>query len=180
MERDMTDSTEKNARPAITGTVTDIDGHPNLVLTRAFPMPATELWRELTDSARLERWIGRWEGDPKTGRVAFFMTAEGEDVPPEEYTILECDPPRRFAGDTSAATGSWHLWFELVDKGEATLLVFGQRLNPGEDVGSIGPGWEYYLDRLVAVTKGRDALTIAWEAYFPAMQPAYQTLVAAG
>ena len=112
--------------------------------------------------------------------MTFYMTAEGQEPAPEEYTIIECDRPRRFSGDTSQEGGAWHLWFELVAKGEATLLVFGQRLNPGEDVGSIGPGWEYYLDRLVAVTKGRDASTIAWDAYFPAMQPAYQTLVAAG
>lgn len=167
-------------RTAITGTVTDIDGHPNLVLTRTFAAPAAEVWRELTESSRLERWIGRWEGDPSTGRVAFFMTAEDEEAPPEEYTILECDPPRRFAGDTSAATGSWHLWFELVPQGAATLLVFGQRLNPEDEVGSIGPGWEYYLDRLVAVQSGRDAATVAWPDYFPALQPAYQRLVAAG
>jgi uncharacterized protein YndB with AHSA1/START domain len=167
-------------RTDITGTVTDIDGHPNLVLTRVFAAPAAEVWRELTESDRLERWIGRWEGDPRSGRIAFFMTAEDEDSPPEEYTILECDPPRRFAGDTSAATGSWHLWFELVPQGAATLLVFGQRLNPGEDVGSIGPGWEFYLDRLMAVHKGRDAATVAWSAYFPALQPAYQRLVASG
>ena len=167
-------------RTDITGTVTDIDGHPNLVLTRTFAAPAAEVWRELTESARLERWIGRWEGDPRTGHVAFFMTAEDEEAPPEEYTILECDPPRRFAGDTSAGTGSWHLWFELVDKGEATLLVFGQRLNPEDEVGSIGPGWEYYLDRLVAVHKGRDAATVPWSAYFPSLQPASQRLVAAG
>ena len=94
----MTDRTD------ITGTVTDIGGAPNLVLTRTFAAPAAEVWRELTESTRLERWIGRWEGDPKTGHVAFFMTAEDPDAAPEEYTILECDPPRRFAGDTSAAT----------------------------------------------------------------------------
>ena len=97
----------------ITGTVTDIDGAPNLVLTRTFAAPAAEVWRELTESERLERWIGRWEGDPKSGRVVFFMTAEGEEPIPEEYTILECDPPRRFAGDTSAGTGSW-LWLSVT------------------------------------------------------------------
>jgi uncharacterized protein YndB with AHSA1/START domain len=167
-----------NPHAKITGTVTDIDGQPNLVLTRSFAAPAAEMWRELTESDRLERWIGRWEGDPKTGHVVFFMTAEGEEAPPEEYTILECDPPRRFAGDTSQGTGAWHLWFELIEKGTTTVLVFGQRLNPGEDVGSIGPGWEYYLDRLMAAHTGRDADTVAWENYFPAMQPAYQELAA--
>ena len=171
---------ENDANDAITGAVLDIGGAPNLVLRRTFAARAPEIWRELTASPRLERWIGRWEGDPKSGRVSFFMTAEGEDVPAEEYTILECDPPRRFAGDTSASSGAWHLWFELAEADGATTLTFGQRLNPGEDVGSIGPGWEYYLDRLVAVHEGRDAATVAWEDYYPAMQPAYERLVAGG
>lgn len=170
----MTDRTD------ITGTVTDIDGSPNLVLTRTFAARAADVWRELTDSARLQRWIGRWEGDPKTGHVAFFMTAEDPDAAPEEYTILECDPPRRFAGDTSAGTGSWHLWFELVPAGEATTLIFGQRLNPEDEVGSIGPGWEYYLDRLMAAHRGLNPATVTWSDYYPAMEPAYERLVAGG
>ena len=170
----MTDRTD------ITGMVTDIDGHPNLVLTRTFAAPAARVWRDLTDSSRLQLWIGRWEGDPKSGHVAFFMTAEDPEAPPQEFSIHECDPPRRFAGDTSAASGSWHLWFELIAKGEATTLMFGQRLDLADDVGSLGPGWEYYLDRLVAVQKGKDAATIVWDDYFPALQPAYQSLVAGG
>ncbi|GAA1975421.1 SRPBCC domain-containing protein [Microbacterium pumilum] len=170
----MTDRTD------ITGTVTDIGGAPNLVLTRTFAAPAADVWRELTESSRLERWIGRWEGNPKSGHIAFFMTAEDEDAAPEEYTILECDPPRRFAGDTSAATGSWHLWFELVPKGEVTMLIFGQRLNPEDEVGSIGPGWEYYLDRLLAAQRGLNPATVTWGDYYPAMEPAYERLVAGG
>lgn len=164
----------------ITGTVTKIDGHPNLVILRRFRATADEVWRELTESERLERWIGRWEGDPKTGHITFFMTAEGDDPEPEVYTILECDRPRRFAGDTSQGEGSWHLWFELAEESPGdTVLTFGQRLNPGEDVGSIGPGWEYYLDRLVAAQAGLDADDVEWDDYFPALQPEYEKLVAA-
>ncbi len=163
----------------ITGTVTKIDGHPHLVILRRFPVSAEEVWRELTDSTRLERWIGRWEGDPRSGHVTFFMTAEAADAPGEEYTILECDRPRRFAGDTSAGSGSWHLWFELAEDSPGdTVLTFGQRLNPGEDVGSIGPGWEYYLDRLVAAQAGVDVATVDWNDYFPALQAGYERLVA--
>ena len=87
----------------ITGTVAKIDGHPHLVILRRFRASADEVWRELTESDRLERWIGRWEGDPATGHVTFFMTSESADAAPEEYSILECDRPRRFAGDTSRA-----------------------------------------------------------------------------
>ena len=77
----------------ITGNVCDIDGKPNLVILRRFRATADEVWRELTDSARLERWIGRWEGDPASGHVTFYMTAEDPDAAGEEYTILECDRP---------------------------------------------------------------------------------------
>jgi uncharacterized protein YndB with AHSA1/START domain len=163
----------------ITGTVAKIDGAPHLVILRRFRASPEEVWRELTESDRLERWIGRWEGDPKSGHVTFFMTSEGQDAAPEEYTILECDPPRRFAGDTSQDGAAWHLWFELAEEDGDTILTFGQRLNPSEDVGTIGPGWEYYLDRLVAAQAGLDADSVQWDDYFPALQPAYEELVAA-
>jgi len=164
----------------ITGTVASIDGHPHLVILRRFRATADEVWRELTDSDRLERWIGRWEGDPKSGHVTFFMTAEDPDAEGADYTILECDRPRRFAGDTAPEAGGWHLWFELheVRPGD-TVLTFGQRLNPNEDVGEIGPGWEYYLDRLVASQAGVDVAGVKWEDYYPALEPAYERLVAA-
>jgi len=165
----------------ITGTVCDIDGKPNLVILRRFRATAEEVWRELTDSASLERWIGRWEGDPASGQVTFFMTAEDPDAAGERCTILECDRPRRFAGDTSAGSGAWHLWFELdEDSPGDTVLTFGQRLNPEDEVGEIGPGWEYYLDRLVAAHAGIDAATVTWTDYFPALQPGYERLVAGG
>jgi hypothetical protein len=32
----------------------------------------------------------------------------------------------------------------------------------------------------VAVHRGKDVATIAWDDYFPALQPAYQALVAGG
>jgi uncharacterized protein YndB with AHSA1/START domain len=165
----------------ITGNVCDIDGKPNLVILRRFHASADEVWRELTDSARLERWIGRWEGDPASGHVTFYMTAEDPDAAGEEYTILECDRPRRFAGDTSAGSGAWHLWFELApDEHGDTVLTFGQRLGPEDEVGSIGPGWEYYLDRLVAVQAGVDVRSVKWDDYFPALQPGYERLIAGG
>lgn len=163
----------------ITGTVTKIDGHANLVILRRFAATADEVWRDLTDSALLERWIGRWEGDPCTGHVAFSMTAESEDAAPAEFTIHECDRPRRFAGDTAPDAGGWHLWFELAEDSPGdTVLTFGQRLDVGDDIGSIGPGWEYYLDRLVAARAGVDVATVVWDDYFPALQPAYERLVA--
>jgi uncharacterized protein YndB with AHSA1/START domain len=156
-----------------TGTVTTIDGQPHLVITRTFGSPAEAVWQTFTDSDRLRQWIGYWEGDPTMGHVSFFMTAESEAVEPEPYAIVECDRPRRFAGDTSLG---WHLWFELDEIADVTTLRFGQRLTPGEDVGSIGPGWEYYLDRAHEAHEGRDAAAVVWDDYYPALRDEYAAL----
>jgi hypothetical protein len=156
--------------------VRQIGGVPHVAIARRLTGSAREAWRDLTASDRLEGWIGRWEGDPASGHVSFFMTAEGKDIEPSEYTILECDPPRRFAGETAPEAGGWHLWFELYETDDATMLTFGQRLDPGLDLGSIGPGWEYYLDRLLAMREGRDADTVQWDAYYPAMSEEYAAL----
>lgn len=162
------------------GAVESIDSAPNLVLERRFEASAADIWADLTESSRLERWVGRWEGDPASGVVRFAMTAEGEDAPAEDLVIHECTAPRRFAGEASVGDSVWPLWFELHEDARVTTLRFGQRLGPQDDVGSIGPGWEYYLDRLVAVREGRDAASVAWDDYFPAMQSYYETLVAGG
>lgn len=37
----------------------------------------------------------------------------------------------------------------------------------------MGPGWEYYLDRLAASLDGRDVTTVVWEAYWPHQREHY-------
>jgi uncharacterized protein YndB with AHSA1/START domain len=162
--------------PDITGTVTQIDGAAHLVLTRTFTGSADALWAWLIDSPLLEQWIGRWEGDPSTGVVDFFLTSEGADIEAERYSILECERPRRFACDTSQKAGAWHLWFELDEHADTTTLRFGHRVDDGKDVSAIGPGWEYYLDRLAVARDGRDVATVLWDDYYPAQSDAYAAL----
>ncbi|WP_345800675.1 SRPBCC domain-containing protein [Microbacterium sp. AZCO] len=156
-----------------TGTVRTIDGAPHLVLTRTFGSPAEAVWQTFTDPERLRSWIGYWEGDPTTGHVSFFMTAEADDPEPSRYTIHECDRPRRFAGDTDSG---WRLWFELEESDGVTTLRFGQPVDAGEDIGSIGPGWEYYLDRAMAAHEGQDAAAVVWDDYYPALRDEYAAL----
>ncbi|GAA1729527.1 hypothetical protein GCM10009809_26410 [Isoptericola hypogeus] len=164
---------------AATGTVEHGPDGPELVITRVFAAATTEVWASLTEPALLERWIGRWEGDPSTGRVVFLMTAEGDDPEPEECTIVRCEPPYRYAVDTATAGGTWHLAVELTEADGATTLEFRQRLGPDDDAASIGPGWEYYLDRLVAVRSERPASTVVWEAYYPAQSEHFARAAAA-
>ena len=41
---------------------------------------------------------------------------------------------------------------------------------------NVGPGWEYYLDRLVAAEAGRSVAEVDWDAYYPALSSSYADL----
>jgi uncharacterized protein YndB with AHSA1/START domain len=165
---------EATAAPVPTGTVAGGPGGREIQLTRRFRAPIDAVWAAMTESERLERWIGRWEGDPRTGRVDFFMTAEATDPPAEEYRIEVCEPPYRFAGTTAVGDDRWHLRFELSEQAGVTTLLFAQAIV--DDVGDVGPGWEYYLDRLGAVLVDGDVDEVRWDDYYPAMRNYYSTL----
>ncbi len=55
-----------------------------------------------------------------------------------------------------------------------TTLTFGQRVKDGFDAASIGPGWDYYLDRLIAARAGADLPV--WDTYYPEFAPHYREL----
>lgn len=161
--------------PEPTGSLGEGPHGVELQLRRQFQEPLDTVWAAITDSAQLQQWIGRWEGDPASGHVTFLMTAEGEDAPPEKCRILECSPPRRLTLETSVGPDVWHLRLTLSHDGGTTTLLFAQQV--GDDpLGSIGPGWEYYLDRLTAVLEGRDAGEVAWEDYYPRLSEHYERL----
>ncbi|NHC22240.1 polyketide cyclase [Nocardioides sp. IC4_145] len=158
--------------PAPTGRV--VGG--TLMLTRHLPLPASEVWTALTEPARLERWIGTWTGDPAEGQVMFTMTAEGEHAPAEQMTISVCEPPLRLVLVSRVGDDWWDLELELGAAADGgTLLTFKQ---PGVDPAaaeSVGPGWEYYLDRLVAAETGGDVSAIDFDRdYYPAMAAHYR------
>lgn len=175
-----TDDTTSTPRPEASGRREDREGVPHVVIERTFRAPVTDVWSAVTEPERLVRWIGTWSGDPASGTVQFRMTAEGEDIEAEPMTVHECDPPRRLVLSwlSGATGGRWHVELDLVEADGVTTLTFAQRIPDAATGRDVGPGWEYYLDRLVAVHKGRDAATVPWSTYFPVMQPAYRALIA--
>jgi len=160
-----------------TGTAGDGPRGREVQITRRWQAEPGAVWEAFTVPERLELWIGRWEGDPRRGTITFFMTAEGEDVEGEECTVVECEPPRSVTLDTSVGDQVWHLRFTVDhDPSEGiTTVVFAQLLADG-DMGDVGPGWEYYLDRLGAVLDGQDAQSISFEDYHPSMSAYYAAL----
>ncbi|AJT40699.1 SRPBCC domain-containing protein [Psychromicrobium lacuslunae] len=144
-----------------------------LVLERQLSGSKEATWRAITDPALLDRFIGRWEGDPSSGEVSFFMTAEGS-TEASTYRVLECSPTEKLIVESDFMGTVWHLQLTVQDNGGASSLRFAQRIDDGITLSDVGPGWEYYLDRLVAVESGESVDSIVWDDYYPSA--AYQAL----
>jgi uncharacterized protein YndB with AHSA1/START domain len=157
----------------------DHDGEVRtLRLTRTFTASIDDVWAAVTEPERLERWIGTWTGDPADGRVGFRMTAEEGEPVEEEMEIRECDPPQRLALLSHVGVQRWQLELDLVEHDGVTTLSFAQVGIGLDEADSVGPGWEYYLDRLVAAETGGDVDAIDFERdYYPAMRGFYRSLL---
>lgn len=148
----------------------DEDGM-RLEFVRTYHQPAADVWSALTEPDRVARWMGTWTGDPDTGTIELVMTEE-EGATPQPVTISECRPPTRLVVEMTTPDGRWRLSVSLEEQSGVTTLVFTQRLAEPYDASSIGPGWQYYLDRLGAVVADT-AVPDCWDDYYPALKDAY-------
>lgn len=147
----------------------------DLVLVRSLALPIEEAWAFISDSTLTERWFGPWEGDARTGGSIRVRMRFEESEPAIRAKILACEAPHRLALHTDDEYGSWQLDLHLEEDGDDdTLLRFVHHLDADSDVGDVGPGWEYYLDLLIAATEGTEAAE--FDQYYPAMQSAYLAL----
>jgi uncharacterized protein YndB with AHSA1/START domain len=150
-----------------------------IVFTRRFTAPVEDVWAAVTDSERLGRWIGTWSGNPASGSVTFRMTAE-EGMPEEVHHIEACEPPwllrtRARSEGPDGRDHDWRVEIRLTEDSGGTTLHFGQILPDPGWAHDIGPGWDYYLDRLVAAETGGDVAAIDFARdYHPALVPAYR------
>lgn len=160
------------ARP--TGRLAHREDGLYLMLDRLFAAPIEDVWASMTRPAELEKWIGTYKGSPATGAVKFLMSAE-DGAAWEYVSILECRAPHRFAGDFDEGDNAWRAMFHLVEGDKLTTLTFGQRLHSAAEASTVGPGWDYYLDRLVAY-RAHQPLPER-EHYFPAHAQYYKDLV---
>lgn len=158
------------------------DGRTFIEFTRTFRAPIAHVWAAVTESDRLGRWIGEWTGDPAEGAVKFRMTYEGDEHTPERMQIDECEAPRLLRlTSTVLSEGEqqqWHFRLDLTETDGVTTLLFAQDVPTPAMAEGVGPGWEYYLDRLVVAEGGGDPATIVWDDYYPALKEHYQALFA--
>jgi len=125
-----------------------------LILTRSFRAPIDDVWTSVTKSESTERWFGRWEGEAGPGKtVRLLMVFEQGDAW-TNVLIETCEPPRHLVVTTKSAYGEKRLELTLAQTGGTTLLTFVHHLADKKRIGELGPGWEYYLDNLVAARAG--------------------------
>jgi uncharacterized protein YndB with AHSA1/START domain len=161
-----------NAEP--NGRITREGDQRVLTITRVFRAPIQDVWAAVTEPDRLLRWIGTFTGDPASGRVKFRMTAE-EGAQEEDMEIRECTPPQVLKVTAHTSEGHWHLDLLLEEHDGTTTLTFAQPDIDPVAAEMIGPGWEYYLDRLVAAETGGDVQAIDFDRdYYPAMLEHYR------
>lgn len=161
--------------PAATGRREVRDGAAYIVFERRFNAPVDDVWAAVTEPDRLERWIGTWSGDPASGSIEFRMTAESPDASPEIHRILVCDPPRRLVTESSSPEDDtvWRIEVDLAEREGVTTFQFAQRMEDAVPAESVGPGWDYYLDRLLVAHDGGDPSAVVWDAYYPALSSHY-------
>ena len=167
--------------PTATGRKGERDGTAYVVFERTFKAPIADVWAAVTESDRLSRWIGNWSGDPKSGSISFFMTAEAEDAPAETIWIDECVEPTRLVmrsarPDDHSEVWSWQI--DLAESGGVTTLTFAQEVCDVVLAESVGPGWDYYLDRMVAAETDGDLSAIDFDDYYPEFAAYYRAELA--
>lgn len=143
-----------------------------LSLRRSFPDPPAEIWPSFTDSALTSRWFGRWSGTPGIGNTVELQMLFEEGLPWSSVRIAECVPDRLLRVLVEDEYGSWDLEIRLQADPPGTLVEFIHHLEDPRAASSVGPGWEYYLDSLLASRTGSPAPDFA--DYFPGQGPYFE------
>jgi uncharacterized protein YndB with AHSA1/START domain len=142
-----------------------------LIVTRTFRAPIEDVWTSVTQSESTARWIGSWEGDAGPGKTVRLQMLHEKGQPWASVLIEACEAPRHHAVKTKDEGGEWRLELTLTQTGDTTELRFVHHLSEPKLAGDFGPGWEYYLDMLVAAREGK-ALP-SFDDYYPAHKAHY-------
>lgn len=158
--------------PEPTGRLIKNGDQAALVIERRFASPIEDVWASLTEPERTARWIGTWRGDAGTDKTVELQLSQEEGAPWTPVMINICDAPRRLKVTATGSYGGWVLEAELSVEGDGTLLIFTQHLATLAEGIETGPGWEYYLDLMIAGHNDQPAPD--FNDYHPAQIPYYQ------
>ena len=146
----------------------------DLVLTRRFRASMEDVWTSITDPASTARWFGRWEGTPGVGNEIRVQMGFEDGQPWLTKRIDACESPRRLVLSSVGSKFVSKLELCLKPTNDGCELEFIQHAINRDMMGEIGPGWEYYLDMLVASRD--DSPRPTFDTYYPAQKAYFQSL----
>ena len=121
----------------------------------------------------LDRQLGRRPGH--RARSPSGCCSRGTSAPAEEFTIDECEPPHRLGDHHRGALAGRHAR-DLAPASSTSprpaaspRCTFAQSVPDPTMAESVGPGWDYYLDRMVLAEAGDDPGTLDFDDYYPAL-----------
>ena len=150
----------------------------DLVLTRQFRASIEDVWTSITDPSSTARWFGRWEGEPGVGNEIRVQMGFEDGQPWLTKKIEACEAPHRLVLTSVGSSFTSKLELGLKAIGDGCELEFVQHAINRAMVGDIGPGWEYYLDNLVA-SRGDGPLP-TFDTYYPAQKAYFMGLTSEG
>lgn len=145
----------------------------DLVLSRTFRASIDDVWTSVTSSESTARWFGPWERAGEDKKIRIQMAFE-EGKPWLDGTIEQCDAPHHLAVRTKSAYGEKLLSMTLRESAGTTTLEFVHHQVNRKAMGEVGPGWEYYLDMLVATREGTSLPK--FDTYYPAQKDYFTAL----
>jgi uncharacterized protein YndB with AHSA1/START domain len=141
------------------GTYETIDGKPAVRFERVYPHPVERVWRSVTEPDELAHWFPTTvEVDLREGGAMAFRFPEGE-IGPMEGSVVELDPPRRFA----FLWGAELLRFDLAPDGDGCRLTLTHVISNADEAARNAAGWHVCLDKLGGAES-------EWEPYFEEYQ----------
>jgi uncharacterized protein YndB with AHSA1/START domain len=143
----------------------------DLILMRMFRATIDDVWTSVTKSESTARWFGPWEGEAGPGKIVRLQLVHEKGQPWTDLTIEECEAPHRLTLAMKDEFGAWRIELTLTQTDDTTTLRFVQHLSNRELAGDVGPGWEYYLDMLVAAREGKTLPS--FEDYYPSQKAYY-------
>lgn len=146
-----------------------------VVFPRRLPLSREDAWAAVTDPARTARWIGSWSGDPASGTVEMTMSAE-EGSPAESVAVLRCEAPDLVV--VRIGPDGWVITVRIEGDDDEVTISLEQDIADADAASGIGPGWDFYLDRLVEAEAGRDPEALRFSPdYHPALADHYRALL---
>ena len=143
----------------------------DLMISRTFRASLDDVWTSVTASESTARWIGPWTGDAGPGKWVKLQLAFEKGQPSSDVLIEICEPPQRLVVRVKDSSGEWRIELGLERVADTTKLTLTQPLTDPAAAGDMGPGWEYYLDMLVAARDGTPLPQFA--DYYPAQKAYY-------